>query len=195
MSNPQPSSLAVGDLALSLAVHRPQSLREWRTWYATMRAARYALDKRGRPDLVVDYGVDADTITKTVRRWGGPPLPDGLFQEWFGTRRPVDDRDLPAPTTAGAASVIEVHPAPASRTVTAGTIGSVDDVLVDRAIGGDQAAAHLLTHEERQAVAGRMFAAGRSMTAICKVLHVNGTEAAKLIGAYRRRTESRAGAA
>jgi hypothetical protein len=192
MSNPR-SSLATGDLAvdLSLVIHRPQGRREWITWYATQHAIRDGLIRRGADqELVEACGLDADTIADTVARWGGPAQPDPLFWAWFGvpTRRPAA-----APVLDTASDVDDgptTPPAAATR-----PCGDVDEVLIERAMTGDQAAVHLLTTDDRVTVAGRMFTAGRSMTAICKLLHVSGTEASKMVGAYRRRGTGAGGCA
>lgn len=74
-------------IASTLLVYRPRTRREWAAWYATQRAARVALQRRQRPDLIDMYGLDPDSIAAAVTRWDGPALPDGLFWAWFGVPR------------------------------------------------------------------------------------------------------------
>lgn len=167
-----------GGLSAELAVPRPQSRDEWARWYATKHAARAGLTRRGQDHLVEVYGLDADTIAEQVHRWGGPPLPDDLFTDWFGTRT--------RPDSAGRSTRIRLDtPPPAKPRRPAGARDNiVDQVLVERAVAGGVRMSHL-NAQERVAAVGALFVAGHSLSTIAARLHMNTEDAAKLIGAWR----------
>jgi hypothetical protein len=166
------ADLRIGD---PIAPHRPTTLEDWKHWYAVRRARRVTCD-RIDPQLAEIYGIDADTIADTVHRWGGPQLPDELFEEWFGKPTP---KQVPAP--------IAVEPVREPQPRLVYDPAAVDNVLVERVLRRN-ADPSQLSDQEMIAAAGRMWVDGQSITAMVKLLHVGPIHVSKMIGAFRQST-------
>lgn len=159
---------------LTLMVWRPQTRADWIRWYANMHAARTRLTAQPDGHMLIDaYGLDADTILRTVRRWSGPALPAGLFAQWFGTPSPwLTDQPVSEP----AADVGD--PIPDS-----------DPTIVDRLLAGDRTAIAHMSHQDHLETARRLHREsqkanppGIGVNRIMRLLHCNGVTAKRLLG-------------